>query len=39
MSVMMIRAKVKEENVADVEAAATEMFSAIERAQPKTADA
>lgn len=34
MSVMMIRAKVREDKVADVEAAATEMFSAIERAQP-----
>lgn len=35
MSVMMIRAKVKEERVADVEAAATAMFSAIERARPE----
>ena len=35
MSVTMIRAKVKAERVADVEAAATTMFSAIEQAQPE----
>lgn len=35
MSVMMLRAKVKDENVADVEAALTAMFSAIERARPE----
>jgi hypothetical protein len=35
VSVTMIRAKVKAERVADVEAAATTMFSAIEQAQPE----
>jgi hypothetical protein len=35
MSVMMLRAKVKQEHVADVESAARTMFAAIERAQPK----
>jgi hypothetical protein len=34
MSVLTVRAKVKEENVADVEAAAEKMFAAIEQAQP-----
>lgn len=35
MSVMMIRAKVKDENVAEVEAAAKTMFAAIDEAQPQ----
>jgi hypothetical protein len=35
MSVMMVRAKVKPESVADVEAAATSMFAAIDAAQPQ----
>jgi hypothetical protein len=35
MSVMMVRAEVKADSVADVEAAVTTMFSAIEQAQPK----
>jgi hypothetical protein len=35
MSVMMVRAKVKADRVAEVEAAVQAMFSAIERAQPK----
>ena len=35
MSVMMIRAKVKDESVADVEAAVRTMFSAIQRAEPE----
>lgn len=34
MSVMMLRAKVKSERVAEVEAAATAMFSAINEAKP-----
>ena len=35
MSVMMMRAAVKPEHVADVEAAVTTMFAAIERAEPQ----
>ena len=35
MSVTMIRAKVKDESVADVEAAVAKMFSAIEEAEPQ----
>ena len=35
MNVMMVRAKVSEENVAEVEAAARAMFSSIERAKPQ----
>ena len=35
MSVMMIRAKVKDESVADVEAEVGKMFSAIEKAEPQ----
>ena len=35
MNVMMVRAKAKAESVADVEAAARTMFSAIEEAQPR----
>lgn len=35
MNVMMVRGKVKAENVADVEAAAEKMFSAIEQAKPE----
>jgi hypothetical protein len=35
MNVTMLRAKVKAERVADVEAAVRTMFSAIEQAQPK----
>jgi hypothetical protein len=35
MPVMLLRAKVKAENVADVEAAVTTMFSAINQAEPK----
>jgi hypothetical protein len=35
MNVMMVRARVKAESVADVEAAARTMFSAIEEAQPQ----
>jgi hypothetical protein len=35
VSVTMIRAKVREERGADVEAAAVAMFSAIEEAQPE----
>lgn len=35
MSVMLLRAKVKVERVADVEAAVRTMFSAIEQAQPR----
>jgi hypothetical protein len=35
MPVMLLRAKVKAENVADVEAAVTTMFSAIHQAEPK----
>ncbi|MGH2585577.1 MAG: hypothetical protein ACRDJE_11745 [Dehalococcoidia bacterium] len=35
MNVMMVRAKVKTESVADVEAAARKMFSAIEAVQPQ----
>jgi hypothetical protein len=35
MNVMMVRADVKAETVAHVEAAVTKMFSAIEQAQPK----
>jgi hypothetical protein len=34
MSVLMVRAKVKEDKVADVEAAAGKMFAAIEAAAP-----
>jgi hypothetical protein len=34
MSVLMVRSKIKAENVADVEEAARVMFAAIERAQP-----
>lgn len=34
MNVMMLRAKVKEESVADVESAVTTMFSAIREAEP-----
>jgi hypothetical protein len=34
MTVMMVRATVKPESVADVEAAARTMFDAIEKAQP-----
>jgi hypothetical protein len=35
MNVMMLRAKVKTESVADVEAAVTAMFSAIQQAHPE----
>ena len=35
MNVMMVRAKVSEENVPEVEAAARAMFSSIERAKPQ----
>jgi hypothetical protein len=35
MKVMMVRAKVKEESVADAEAAVKTMFGAIDAAQPK----
>jgi hypothetical protein len=35
MSVMMIRAKVKDESVGDAEAAVKTMFSAIEQAEPQ----
>jgi len=35
MSLMMLRAKVKAETVADVEAAVRTMFSAIEQAKPR----
>lgn len=35
MDVMMVRAKVKEESVADVEAAVKTMFGAIDAAHPK----
>jgi hypothetical protein len=34
MNVLMVRSKVKEESVAEVEAAVEAMFSAIEQAQP-----
>lgn len=34
MDVLMVRSKVKAESVAEVEAAITKVFSAIERAQP-----
>ena len=34
MNVLMIRAKVKEENVADTEAATKKIIQALERAQP-----
>jgi hypothetical protein len=34
MNVMMIRAKIKEENVADTEAATGKVIQALERAQP-----
>jgi hypothetical protein len=34
MKVRMVRSKVKEESVAEVEAAIRELFSAIERARP-----
>jgi hypothetical protein len=34
MKVLMVRSKVKEESVAEVEAAIRELFSAIERARP-----
>jgi hypothetical protein len=34
MNVMMLRAEVKPESVADVEATVTKMFAAIEQAQP-----
>jgi hypothetical protein len=34
MNVLMVRSKVKAESVAEVEAAITKVFSAIERAQP-----
>lgn len=35
MSVMMIRAKVKDESVAEVESAAKAMFAALDEAQPQ----
>jgi hypothetical protein len=35
MNVMMLRAKVRAESVAEVEAAATSMFAAIDAAQPQ----
>jgi hypothetical protein len=35
MSVMMLRVDVKPESVADVEAAVTKMFAAVDAAQPK----
>jgi hypothetical protein len=35
MNVMILRAKVKTDSVADVEAAVTAMFSALERARPQ----
>jgi hypothetical protein len=35
MSVLTIQAKVSEENVAEVEAAATKMFAAIDAARPE----
>jgi hypothetical protein len=35
MSVMMVRATVKEESVADAEEAVRKMFAAVEQAQPK----
>ena len=35
MSVMMIRARVKDESVVDVEAEVGKMFSAIEKAEPQ----
>lgn len=34
MNVLTVRAKVKEENVADVEAAAEKVFAAVEQEQP-----
>jgi hypothetical protein len=35
MNVLMVRSKVKEESVADAEAAVEKMFAAIEQAQPE----
>lgn len=35
MNVMMVRSRVKVENIADVEAAVRTMFSAIEESQPQ----
>jgi hypothetical protein len=35
MNVLMVRSKVKADNAAEVEAAVTKMFAAIEQAQPR----